>query len=246
MATAALISLCSTVSPNMHSFLKIFGACATLTSIISATPIYDARSLDSVLDERQAPGNSTLSNSLVVDLGYEQYQGVRNASSELNNWFGYVFEDPKYMLGNRLMASQYALCGSTDWEIKMAKAPNACAESRSGLAGQCYPSKLSPKSCQSSVSIKSTFERHHLIEYFRAPGFNYTGNEDCLFLSVYAPQNKTNLPVLVWIHGGGYGMGQGNQDLSSIINTNNNSFIGVAIQYRVSLYCRQPFMWQKI
>ena len=31
------------------------------------------------------------------------------------------------------------------------------------------------------------------------PGFNFTGNEDCLFLSVYAPQNKTNLPVLVWI-----------------------------------------------
>lgn len=31
------------------------------------------------------------------------------------------------------------------------------------------------------------------------PGFNYTGDEDCLFLSVYAPQNKTNLPVFVWI-----------------------------------------------
>ena len=40
--------------------------------------------------------------------------------------------------------------------------------------------------------------------------------------------------MLVWIHGGGYGQGQGNQDLSSIINTNNDAFIGVAIQYRVS------------
>ena len=66
------------------------------------------------------------------------------------------------------------------------------------------------------------------------PGFNHTGNEDCLFLSVYAPPDANNLPVLVWIHGGGYGLGQGNQDLSAIINTNNNSFIGVAIQYRVS------------
>lgn len=64
-------------------------------------------------------------------------------------------------------------------------------------------------------------------------GFNYTGNEDCLFLSVYAPQNATNLPVLVWIHGGGYGQNQGNQDMSSIINTNHNNFIAVAIQYRV-------------
>ena len=65
-------------------------------------------------------------------------------------------------------------------------------------------------------------------------GYNFTGNEDCLFLSVYAPQNKTNLPVLVWIHGGGYGAGQGSEDLSAIINSNGNDFIGVAIQYRVS------------
>ena len=67
-----------------------------------------------------------------------------------------------------------------------------------------------------------------------APGFNFTGDEDCLFLSVYAPSNATNLPVLVWIHGGGYGMGQGNQDMSSIINANHDGFIAVAIQYRVS------------
>ena len=66
-----------------------------------------------------------------------------------------------------------------------------------------------------------------------AAGYNFTGNEDCLFLSVYAPQNATNLPVLVWIHGGGYGAGQGNEDLTAIINANNNNFVGVAIQYRV-------------
>lgn len=30
-------------------------------------------------------------------------------------------------------------------------------------------------------------------------GYNFTGNEDCLYLSIYAPQNATNLPVLVWI-----------------------------------------------
>ena len=65
-------------------------------------------------------------------------------------------------------------------------------------------------------------------------GFNFTGNEDCLFLSVYAPPNATDLPVLVWIHGGGYGRGQGNMDMSPIINANNNSFVAVAIQYRVS------------
>ena len=59
-------------------------------------------------------------------------------------------------------------------------------------------------------------------------------DEDCLFANVYAPANASNLPVLVWIHGGGYGTGSGRLDLSSIINGNDNGFIGITIQYRVS------------
>lgn len=59
------------------------------------------------------------------------------------------------------------------------------------------------------------------------------GNEDCLFLNVYAPANAQNLPVLVWIHGGGYGFGDGTQDMSEIINANNKGFVVVSIQYRV-------------
>ena len=69
-----------------------------------------------------------------------------------------------------------------------------------------------------------------------SPGKGTLSTEDCLFLNVYAPQNATNLPVLVWIHGGGYGLGNGRQDLQAIIETNNNSFIGVAIQYRLGAF----------
>lgn len=54
------------------------------------------------------------------------------------------------------------------------------------------------------------------------PNYNFTGSEDCLFVSVYAPANKTNLPVFVWIHGGGYGGGQGNQDVGNITAINDN------------------------
>ncbi|KAJ4298955.1 hypothetical protein N0V90_004198 [Kalmusia sp. IMI 367209] len=63
-----------------------------------------------------------------------------------------------------------------------------------------------------------------------------TGDEDCLFLNVYAPRNATGLPVLVWIHGGGFGQGNGKQDLTRLINANNNSFVGVAIQYRLGAF----------
>lgn len=59
------------------------------------------------------------------------------------------------------------------------------------------------------------------------------GDEDCLFLNVHAPANAKGLPVLVWIHGGGYGFGHGQQDMTEIINANNKGFVVVSIQYRV-------------
>lgn len=60
------------------------------------------------------------------------------------------------------------------------------------------------------------------------------GSEDCLFLNVWAPDNAKKLPVLVWIHGGGYGYGDGTQDMTEFINDNGNSLVVVSIQYRVS------------
>jgi carboxylesterase type B len=73
--------------------------------------------------------------------------------------------------------------------------------------------------------------------YPAVPGVPFIpGNEDCLFLNVYAPPNARNLPVLVWIHGGGYGFGDGTLDMSEIITANNNGFIVVSIQYRLGAF----------
>lgn len=41
---------------------------------------------------------------------------------------------------------------------------------------------------------------------------------------------------MIWIHGGGYGLGNGQPSLAPIIIANNNSFVGVSIQYRLGAF----------
>lgn len=62
------------------------------------------------------------------------------------------------------------------------------------------------------------------------------GDEDCLFLNVYAAPNASDLPVFVWIHGGGYGLFGATYDPSVLMNTNGNDFITVEIQYRLGAF----------
>ncbi|KKK25582.1 hypothetical protein AOCH_000074 [Aspergillus ochraceoroseus] len=68
-------------------------------------------------------------------------------------------------------------------------------------------------------------------------GFNSgLGDEDCLFLNVYAAPGASGLPVLLWIHGGGYALFGAVYDPSSMMNTNDNKFITVEIQYRLGAF----------
>lgn len=64
-----------------------------------------------------------------------------------------------------------------------------------------------------------------------------TGSEDCLFANIWRPSNvsaKAGLPVLVYIHGGGYGTGNGQNDPTFFSQANDNmNFVFVSIQYRL-------------
>ncbi|KAJ5982532.1 Carboxylesterase type B [Penicillium sp. IBT 35674x] len=62
------------------------------------------------------------------------------------------------------------------------------------------------------------------------------GDEDCLYLNVFASPSARDLPVLVWIHGGGYGLSGAVHDPSGWINTNDDGFISVMIQYRLGAF----------
>ncbi|XP_052738587.1 juvenile hormone esterase [Bicyclus anynana] len=62
------------------------------------------------------------------------------------------------------------------------------------------------------------------------------GSEDCLFLNVYTPslKRKSSLAVMVFLHGGGYAFGSGNDDFYGpdfIMNSKN--VIVVTINYRL-------------
>lgn len=56
-------------------------------------------------------------------------------------------------------------------------------------------------------------------------------------MNVFAPAKAKKLPVLVWIHGGGYGLGDAASfDFSRLAKTSGNGFITVAIQYRLGAF----------
>lgn len=64
------------------------------------------------------------------------------------------------------------------------------------------------------------------------------GNEDCLYLNVWRPQSvETELPVYVWIHGGGNSIGSATQirDYYGDILADRNNLIFVSVNYRLGL-----------
>jgi carboxylesterase type B len=109
--------------------------------------------------------------------------------------------------------------GPLRWQRPEAPSVNRTTVTAKSYAPQCYQigdNTFAPPSNASSSSGPVT-----------------PSSEDCLFLNVQAPANASNLPVLVWIHGGGYGAGNGRQDFSTILGVNGNNFVTVAIQYRL-------------
>ncbi|KAL0065742.1 hypothetical protein AAF712_007225 [Marasmius tenuissimus] len=65
-------------------------------------------------------------------------------------------------------------------------------------------------------------------------------SEDCLFLNVYHPGDSApaeNLPVIVWIHGGGYVLGSAlGFHGADLISQSNGGVVVVTIQYRLGVF----------
>ena len=62
-------------------------------------------------------------------------------------------------------------------------------------------------------------------------------NEDCLFLNVYAPLDAAEpLPVMLWIHGGGYTGGAGSNGIYEGTNLAARGVVLVSINYRLNVF----------
>ena len=65
------------------------------------------------------------------------------------------------------------------------------------------------------------------------------GSEDCLFLNVYTPADatdKSKLPVMYWIHGGGYSGGGSNEPRHNGDFLPTNGVVLVTINYRLGVF----------
>ncbi|KAJ6577831.1 Alpha/Beta hydrolase protein [Mycena capillaripes] len=145
----------------------------------------------------------------IVDLGYAQYQGAVNTANNITHFLGIRYAAPP--LGDLRFRAPQPPVNTTGVQQATAQ-PNECFQAPTGL------------SATNPLETRAT---------------QIVATEDCLFLNVYYPSDgvgtlPTNLPTLVWIHGGGYLAGSASgQNGEDIIRQSNKGVVVVIIQYRL-------------
>ncbi|KAL0956172.1 hypothetical protein HGRIS_002332 [Hohenbuehelia grisea] len=153
----------------------------------------------------------------VVDLGYAKYQGTYNVTTNTANYLGIRFAAPPI--------------GSLRWQRPQPPSTVSGVQAATQQPIQCPQVQLWGKS--------PTNPFRNSIVHKRATSESDM-SEDCLFLNVHYPGNtpsKKRLPVLVWIHGGGYGLGNASDnDGSDLIVSSGHDIVVVVIQYRLGIF----------
>ncbi|KAH9924570.1 Alpha/Beta hydrolase protein [Fomitopsis serialis] len=151
----------------------------------------------------------------VVDLGYSQYQGTYDRDTNISYFFGIRYAQ--------------APTGELRWQAPQTPVTTTGVQQATEQPNECY---------QASDGNNST--NPYRASSLQKRAVRVSQDEDCLFLNVYTPgqlQSGADLPVVVWIHGGGYfggsASGYSGQD---IIKESDYGAITVIIQYRLGVF----------
>ncbi|OJA14238.1 hypothetical protein AZE42_11559 [Rhizopogon vesiculosus] len=156
----------------------------------------------------------------IVDLGYSQYQGSVDTAINTTSFLGIRYAAPP--LGNLRWAAPQSpptISGVQQATVQ----PNLCYQASMGSAPA------------------TPFKRASLTP---------NQSEDCLFLNIFIPGSEVvatpsgGLPVVVWIHGGGYiyGGAVGTEGTDLILHANYGVIV-VSIQYRLGVFgMSSPFL----
>ncbi|KIY64475.1 alpha/beta-hydrolase [Cylindrobasidium torrendii FP15055 ss-10] len=171
-----------------------------------------------------------ISNAPVVDLGYATYRGAYTGN--LTRFEGIRYAAPPI--------------GDLRW-----RAPQALQ--RASNAAQNAPNTVQdatsiPAQCPQSGTLVSRSATNPFLDSqggwtsSKQPRADtaLVSSEDCLYLSVYTPgfvNPSLKLPVVFWIHGGGYAFGSSDLDSSyDLVPESNGQVIVVSVQYRLGLF----------
>ncbi|XP_068084707.1 juvenile hormone esterase-like [Anabrus simplex] len=90
------------------------------------------------------------------------------------------------------------------------------------------------------IGVRDALKHAGTCTQFNAHLKRYEGVEDCLYLNVYSPMlpgsgSERPLPVMVWIHGGGFVFGSGNADIQGPDYLVDEGVIVVTFNYRLGI-----------
>ncbi|KAF4614038.1 hypothetical protein D9613_008113 [Agrocybe pediades] len=155
----------------------------------------------------------------IVNLGYAQYQGTVVQDKVTN-------ATHTQFLGIRYAAPP---TGSSRF-----KAPASPATTPGVQLANANP----PECLQASQGVSAT--NPFRVGQLQSRAADAGPSEDCLFLNVFLPGilgQRKNLPVVFWIHGGGYILGSATGfDGNDLIRESGEGVVVVVIQYRLGVF----------
>ncbi|XP_049853094.1 juvenile hormone esterase-like [Schistocerca gregaria] len=93
-----------------------------------------------------------------------------------------------------------------------------------------------PQPAEKWTSIRNATEEGPVAPQVNLYTGRLEGDEDCLYLNVYTPNPpKGSMPVMVWIHGGGFFSGSGNADIHGPEYLVEHGVVVVTFNYRLGV-----------